>query len=200
MLYAISDLAEKRRADHNEFDATHDLLTSLPNRARLAESFAEIQDAVNASERVAGVFFLDLDGFKAVNDTYGHATGDALLQLVASRLRNAVRGDDVIARFGGDEFVLFLNLARVADGTIVADKLLRVLSDPFAIGEERVRISASIGAAFYPLDGNDVEALIAFADSAMYRAKADGKARLHVASPSHRDFVSPSPYGTDARA
>ena len=146
------------------------------------------------------MFFLDLDGFKAVNDTYGHITGDALLQLVASRLRNAVRGDDVITRFGGDEFVLLLNLARVADGTIVADKLLRVLGDPFAIGEQRVRISASIGAAFYPLDGGDVDKLIAVADSAMYRAKADGKARLRVASPPRGDFAAPSPFGTDARA
>jgi diguanylate cyclase (GGDEF)-like protein/PAS domain S-box-containing protein len=200
VLYAISDLADKRRADRNEFGATHDILTSLPNRARLPESFAEIRESVDAQQRVAGVFFLDLDGFKAVNDSYGHATGDALLQLVASRLRNAVRGDDVIARFGGDEFVVLLNLARTADGTFVADKLLRVLSDPFAIGEQRVRVSASIGAAFYPLDGNDVETLIAVADSAMYRAKADGKARLRVASPSRGDFVAPSPFGTDARA
>jgi diguanylate cyclase (GGDEF)-like protein/PAS domain S-box-containing protein len=199
VLYAISDLTDKRRADRNEFSATHDLLTSLPNRGRLAVLFAEMQLAVQSNHRVAGVFFLDLDGFKAVNDTHGHDTGDALLQIVASRLRNAVRGDDVIARIGGDEFVLLLNLARISDGTIVADKLLRVISDPFVIAEKRIAISASIGAAFCPRDGADVDSLIKAADLAMYGAKAAGKARLYVSPAPRTDVVAPTPFGIDAR-
>src|SRR6185295_12275093 len=106
VLYAISDLSDRRRAERNEYSATHDHLTRLPNRIRFAESFQEMTPSLADTGRVAGIFFLDLDGFKAVNDMHGHPTGDALLQIVAQRLRNAVRGDDVIARYGGDEFVL----------------------------------------------------------------------------------------------
>jgi len=201
ILYAISDLTDKRRADRNEFSATHDLLTSLPNRARLGISFDEMRDVVDDKKRVAGVFFVDLDGFKAVNDNYGHHTGDAVLKIVASRLRNAVRGDDVITRIGGDEFVLLLNLARVSDGSIVADKLLRVISDPFVVAERRISVTASIGAAFYPGDGDDLETLIKSADAAMYAAKAAGKARLRVTStPARTDVPGPAPFGIDARA
>ena len=199
VLYAISDLSDRRRAEQNEFDATHDSLTRLPNRTRFAQAFADMRNLVDDGDRVVGVFFLDLDGFKAVNDLHGHPTGDALLQLVASRLRNAVRGDDTIIRYGGDEFVLLLNLAQIADGGIVADKLLRVIGEPFAIDERRVSISASIGAAFHPRDGDEIEALIAIADSAMYNAKADGKARLHVAAP-RTDVVQRPPFSIDARA
>ena len=199
VLYAMSDLSDRRRAERNEFSATHDQLTRLPNRVRFAEAFMEMSDSVVEHARVAGVFFLDLDGFKAVNDEHGHATGDALLQLVAQRLRNAVRGDDVIARYGGDEFVVLLNLARVEDGTVVADKLLRVINEPFAIGDQRVTVSASIGAAFYPRDGEDVETLVKIADSAMYSAKAEGKSRLHIAAP-RSDIAQKPPFSIDARA
>ena len=200
VLYAISDIADRRRAERNAFDATHDFLTRLPNRSGFAAEFAMTTARIADANRVAALFFIDLDGFKDVNDKYGHLVGDTLLQLVATRLRNAIRGTDLLARYGGDEFVLLVDLARAEDATLVGNKLIGVISDPYTVDENRVRISASIGAAFYPLDGNDVEALIAVADSAMYRAKADGKARLHVASPSRHDFVSPSPYGTDARA
>jgi diguanylate cyclase (GGDEF)-like protein/PAS domain S-box-containing protein len=200
LLYAISDLADKRRADRNEFSATHDMLTRLPNRARFAQSFEEIKLQVQTTARVAGVFFLDLDGFKSVNDRYGHATGDALLQIVASRLRNAVRGDDVIVRHGGDEFVLLLNLARIADGSIVADKLLRVIGEPYAIDDRRVTVTASIGASFYPRDGAAIDDLIRAADAAMYDAKKGGKARLHVTAPPRTDVPARPPFGIDARA
>lgn len=199
VLYAITDLSDRRRAERNEFSATHDALTRLPNRVRFAESFREMTRTVAETGRVAGVFFLDLDGFKGVNDRYGHATGDSLLQIVASRLRNAVRGDDVIARYGGDEFVLLLNLARIADGETVANKLLRVIHEPFLIANERISISASIGAAFYPRDGEDVEALVGIADSAMYSAKSEGKARLHVAT-ARKDLAQHPPFRIDARA
>jgi diguanylate cyclase (GGDEF)-like protein/PAS domain S-box-containing protein len=199
VLYAISDLSDRRRAERNEFSATHDALTRLPNRLRFAEEFREMSRGVTDTGRVAGIFFVDLDGFKAVNDRYGHATGDSLLQIVASRLRNAVRGDDVIARYGGDEFVLLLNLARITDGEIVANKLLRVIGEPFLIAKERISISASIGASFFPRDGADIETLIGIADSAMYSAKSEGKSRLHVASPKH-DVAQRPPFGIDARA
>jgi len=199
VMYAISDLSDRRRAERNEFSATHDHLTRLPNRTRFAETFTEMTAGLTDTGRVAGVFFLDLDGFKAVNDKHGHPTGDALLQLVAQRLRNAVRGDDVIARYGGDEFVLLLNLARIEDGSVVAEKLLRVINDPYVITDQRVNISASIGASFYPRDGEDVESLIKIADSAMYSAKAAGKSRLYVAAP-RTDVAQRPPFSIDARA
>ena len=197
LLYAISDLSDRRRAERNEYGATHDLLTRLPNRTRFAQAFNEAKDRIVATNRVPAILFIDLDGFKSVNDRHGHAVGDALLQLVASRIRNAIRGEDVLARYGGDEFVVFVDLARIEDAELVGGKLLRVVSAPYAIDEHRVTITASIGAAFFPRDGVTVDALVATADAAMYTAKRSGKARLHVI---RDDKPSPPPFGIDARA
>ena len=197
VLYAVSDLADRRRAERSAFDATHDFLTQLPNRSGLAEEFAATTERMAAAGRAAALFFIDLDGFKDVNDKYGHLVGDTLLQLVATRLRNAIRGTDLLARYGGDEFVLLVDLARAEDATLVGNKLIRVISDPYTVDEHRVRISASIGAAFHPQDGSDVEALVRAADNAMYRAKRSGKSRLKI---SRDDVAGPPPFGIDARA
>jgi diguanylate cyclase (GGDEF)-like protein len=197
VLYAISDLADRRRAERNEYGATHDFLTRLPNRTGFAEAFEAMKTRVTAAKRVAALFFIDLDGFKDVNDKYGHLIGDALLQFVATRLRNAIRGSDLLARYGGDEFVLLLDLARAEDATLVGNKLIRVISDPYTVDEHRVRISASIGAAFYPRDGAGAESLVRAADAAMYAAKRSGKSRLRI---SREDVAAPPPFGIDARA
>jgi diguanylate cyclase (GGDEF)-like protein/PAS domain S-box-containing protein len=197
VLYAISDIADRRRAERNAFDATHDFLTRLPNRSGFAEALELMTEQVTAAGRIAALFFIDLDGFKDVNDKYGHLVGDTLLQLVATRLRNAIRGTDLLARYGGDEFVLLLDLARGEDATLVGDKLIRVIGDPYAVDENRVRISASIGAAFHPKDGTTVEALVRAADNAMYGAKRSGKSRLQI---SRDDVATPPPFGIDARA
>ena len=197
VLYAISDLADRRRAERHAFDATHDFLTRLPNRSGFAGAFGRMTERVAAAGRIAALFFIDLDGFKNVNDEYGHVVGDTLLQLVATRLRNAIRGTDLLARYGGDEFVLLLDLARAEDATLVGNKLIRVISDPYTVDEHRVRISASIGAAFHPRDGTSVEALVRAADDAMYRAKRSGKSRLKI---SRDDVAAPPPFGIDARA
>lgn len=153
VLYAISDIADRRRAERNEYGATHDFLTRLPNRSGFDEAFETMKARVTAVHRVAALFFIDLDGFKDVNDKYGHLVGDALLQFVATRLRNAIRGTDLLARYGGDEFVLLLDLAYAEDAALVGDKLIRVISAPYTVDENRIPISASIGAAFYPRDG-----------------------------------------------
>jgi diguanylate cyclase (GGDEF)-like protein/PAS domain S-box-containing protein len=197
VLYAISDLADRRRAERNAFDATHDFLTRLPNRSGFAEEFVQAAERIATSRRVAALFFLDLDGFKDVNDKYGHLVGDTLLQLVATRLRNAIRGTDLLARYGGDEFVLLVDLARAEDATLVGNKIIRVISDPYTVDEHRVRISASIGAAFHPQDGATVEALVRAADHAMYSAKRSGKSRMKI---SRDDVAGPPPFGIDARA
>lgn len=197
VLYAISDIADRRRAERNEYGATHDFLTRLPNRSGFDEAFETMKAHVVAVQRVAALFFIDLDGFKDVNDKYGHLVGDALLQFVATRLRNAIRGTDLLARYGGDEFVLLLDLARDEDATLVGNKLIRVISDPYTVDENRVRISASIGAAFYPRDGATVETLVRAADAAMYSAKRSGKSRLKI---SRDDVAAPPPFEIDARA
>jgi diguanylate cyclase (GGDEF)-like protein/PAS domain S-box-containing protein len=197
VLYAISDLADRRRAERNAFDATHDFLTRLPNRSGFADDFAKMTDRVAESRRVAALFFIDLDGFKDVNDRYGHQVGDMLLQLVATRLRNAIRGTDLLARYGGDEFVLLLDLAREDDARQVGDKLIRVISDPYTVDEHRIRVSASIGAAFHPRDGATVATLVRAADSAMYGAKRSGKSRINI---SRDDIPGPPPFGINARA
>jgi diguanylate cyclase (GGDEF)-like protein/PAS domain S-box-containing protein len=196
ILYALADLSDRRRAEQNEYRATHDLLTRLPNRARFAAEFELMKNKVIASGRLAALFFVDLDGFKGVNDRHGHGAGDSLLQFVATRLRNAIRGDDLLARHGGDEFVLLLDLARVEDAAIVGNKLIRVLSEPYIIDKERIQISASVGGAFYPRDGATVEELVQAADASMYRAKRAGKAQLHV---TRSDINTPPPFGIDAR-
>jgi len=196
VLYAISDLADRRRAERNEYDATHDFLTRLPNRSGFGDAFERMRTRIAAAGRIAALLFVDLDGFKDVNDRHGHLIGDALLQLVATRLRNAIRGTDLLARYGGDEFVLLLDLARAEDATLVGNKLIRVISDPFMVDDEhRVRISASIGAAFYPVDGEGVDTLVRAADAAMYAAKRSGKARLRI---SRDDVAGPPPFGIDA--
>jgi len=197
VLYAISDVADRRRAERNAYDATHDFLTRLPNRNGFAEDFALTTERIVAARRVAALLFIDLDGFKDVNDKYGHDVGDTLLQLVATRLRNAIRGTDLLARYGGDEFVLLLDLAREDDAKLVGNKLIRIVSEPYTVHDNRVRISASIGAAFHPQDGVTVAGLVRAADNAMYTAKRSGKSRLQI---SRDDVAAPPPFGIDARA
>ena len=190
VLYAISE---------SEYKATHDLLTMLPNRARFATLLEDSKDRIVASGRIPAVLFIDLDGFKAVNDEHGHAAGDALLQMMAKRVRNSIRGDDVLARYAGDEFVLRVDLARVDDATFVATKLLRVISEPYAIDGKQVAIGASIGAAFYPTDGRSADELLRAADGAMYGAKRAGKGRVQIARP-RTDTQAPPPYAVNATA
>jgi diguanylate cyclase (GGDEF)-like protein len=129
--------------------------------------------------RRAAVLYIDLDGFKAVNDSRGHAAGDALLQQVARRLEDCVRAEDTVSRFGGDEFgIVLATVNREQDCETVALKVIQALSMPFQLQGDAVSISASAGAALYPLHGTDAETLVAHADRAMYAAKHLGKNRF----------------------
>ena len=186
VVYVISDVS-----------ATHDMLTAIPNRARFNALFEQTKKRIVAQGRVPSVLFIDLDGFKAVNDRLGHAAGDTLLQLVAKRIRNAIRGEDILARYGGDEFIVLINLAKPADAVFVAQKLLRVVSEAYSIGDQSVTIGASIGAAFYPSDGQTVDDLMRAADHAMYDAKREGKGR---AKTTRTDLAEPPPYNVNATA
>jgi diguanylate cyclase (GGDEF)-like protein/PAS domain S-box-containing protein len=156
--------------------AHHDFLTNLPNRVLLND---RVTQAISLARRNASypvLLFLDLDKFKHINDSLGHAVGDLLLQGVSERLLHCVRASDTVSRHGGDEFVVLLaNERRPEDAVLAADKILIALSTPFLIEGQELHTSTSIGIAAYPLDGTDAAALIKNADTAMYHAKERGR-------------------------
>jgi diguanylate cyclase (GGDEF)-like protein len=156
--------------------ATHDALTGLPNRVLLEDRLSQaIAHAARDGHSFALAVF-DLDRFKVINDSFGHATGDALLKEVASRLQGVARSIDTVVRLGGDEFVMIIdNLAQAADAESVAKRAVTALRAPLRIGEHDIHTSASVGIALYPQDGNSVESLMAHADAAMYCVKQRGR-------------------------
>src|SRR3954462_11920120 len=159
-----------------EFLAHHDTLTGLPNRAMFSERAREAVAHARRHQKTAALLFIDLDNFKTVNDTLGHDVGDALLKIISSRLRASVRGDDFIARIGGDEFcVLLQEITDPREAAAVAQKLLHELRKSYRIGEHHVSSGASIGIACVPQDGEEVPTLLRLADLAMYRAKELGR-------------------------
>lgn len=152
-----------------------DALTRLPNRSALLDRFARaVADAKRHRTRVA-VLFLDLDDFKQINDTRGHAFGDRVLRHVADHLLSVVREVDTVCRYGGDEFVVLLaELNQAADAQTVAEKLVAVIGEPAELEGHLVSLTASVGIAIYPDDGEDVDTLVARADAAMYQTKRLG--------------------------
>jgi len=164
--------SEARLAYLAQFDA----LTGLPNRALLADRFSQMIVVARRRSAPLGVLFIDLDDFKVVNDTQGHAAGDELLKEASRRLQSAVRQGDTVARISGDEFAVILgDLARPDDAALVAHKIIEQLAEPVAIGGQEVFVTASIGIATFPADGDNAEALLGAADAAMYRAKQAGR-------------------------
>ncbi|HEX4234827.1 MAG TPA: diguanylate cyclase [Caldimonas sp.] len=166
---AVSSLDELARSTQ------HDELTGAPTRTLMLDRLeTAIAMAQRRSSRV-GVIFVDLDGFKRINDTLGHAIGDQVLQLATRRLESAVRESDSVSRHGGDEFVVLLaEMVRASDAAAVAQKIIETLGAPALIGSHRLRLSASLGISVYPEDGDDPTTLIDCADAAMYRAKNAG--------------------------
>lgn len=156
--------------------ATHDPLTNLPNRALYYDRLDHALSLAKRNDRRLAVLFLDLDGFKSINDSFGHLQGDMLLQMVAERLKECSRESDTVARIGGDEFAFILeNLLNIQHAAVVSEKILARLSHPFVKNASTMEISASIGISVYPDDGEDVEVLLKNADCAMYRGKELGK-------------------------
>ncbi|MFC5549606.1 putative bifunctional diguanylate cyclase/phosphodiesterase [Massilia aerilata] len=156
--------------------AHHDFLTNLPNRVLLNDRITQAIALARRSRVRPVVLFLDLDKFKHINDSLGHAVGDRLLQGVSERLRNCVRTSDTVSRHGGDEFVILLaNEHRAEDAMVTADKILLALSTPFMVDGQELHTSTSIGISVFPLDGMDAAALIKNADTAMYHAKERGR-------------------------
>lgn len=171
------DITERVTAEQKmRYLATHDAITGLRNRNWLRDHLGAVLARARRHNALLGLLFIDLDGFKRINDDFGHDAGDAVLSEGARRLTSCVREADGVIRFGGDEFVIVLeDLARRADGANVAKKILRVLSDPIMLDGESVSVGASIGIAFYPNDGETVDALLSRADAAMYLAKKKGR-------------------------
>ena len=155
--------------------ALHDNLTGLPNRILLADRIGQAQRKVAEQGGCFSLMFIDLDGFKPVNDAFGHHLGDRLLREVAQRLRQQLRGLDTLARIGGDEFVMLVRLAEANDAPQVAARQVSLLSRSFQVDEHQLQISASIGIALYPGNGVSAEELLMNADAAMYHAKGAGK-------------------------
>jgi diguanylate cyclase (GGDEF)-like protein/PAS domain S-box-containing protein len=171
------DITKRRESEEELFyRANFDIVTGLPNRSLLLERLGQELKLARREDKRVGVLFIDLDDFKAVNDSLGHQAGDLLLRGVAERLQRRVRETDTVARLGGDEFVVLL--AHVADRACterVADQLIRSLAEGFMVADQSVRVGASIGIALFPEHGDSPAALIDRADAAMYRAKSGGR-------------------------
>jgi diguanylate cyclase (GGDEF)-like protein len=179
------DITEQRRSEVKiEYMAHHDALTDLANRVLLNERLEHALGRRIHGEEMVAVHHLDLDQFKAVNDTFGHPTGDKLLKIVAERLRGLVRETDTIARMGGDEFVIVqAPIADPGDATSLAQHIIHLLGEPFDIDGQQVLIGASIGIAVGPGDGLTPDKLLRNADLALYRAKGDGRGTFRFFEP-----------------
>jgi two-component system cell cycle response regulator len=163
--------------------AMHDVLTGLPNRRLLIDRLSLAIAHAKRNKCTATVVYLDLDGFKKINDNLGHEAGDMLLKMVADRLLSAVRQEDTVARFGGDEFVLVLWELSDVDGVeILVSKVLKTLSQPYYINEQTVHMSASAGVSIYPIHSEDLEVLIKMADMALYESKHLGQNGFSIAT------------------
>lgn len=178
----LSDITlERKQQEQLERAAHYDALTGVPNRTLFAD---RLQQAIAQAQRngdLLAVCYLDLDGFKPINDTWGHAAGDRLLLQLAERLRLCLRGGDTVARLGGDEFVLLLlGLGGLAECETALQRVLDTLAQPVNLDGQSVAVTASIGVSLYPQDDADADTLLRHADQAMYQAKQGGRNRYHV--------------------
>jgi diguanylate cyclase (GGDEF)-like protein/PAS domain S-box-containing protein len=186
VLYSIiHDVTDRKRAEA-ELDhiAHYDALTGLPNRLLKTDRLRQAIARSRRSNLSIAVCYLDLDGFKPINDTYGHSIGDQILIEVAQRLLSTVREGDTVSRIGGDEFVLILSdLLNLDQCKRILDRIMTVICDPLTIGDDDVEVSASIGITLFPEDDADADILLRHADQAMYIAKEKGKNRYHLFDP-----------------
>jgi diguanylate cyclase (GGDEF)-like protein/PAS domain S-box-containing protein len=173
--------ARKKAQEQLYFMAHHDQLTSLPNRLFFADRLRQAQALAKREKHQCGILYLDLDRFKIINDTLGHAVGDLLLQEVGKRLTSCVREVDTVARIGGDEFsVVLVNLNHLVDAEQVAAKILKTLAKPVQADEHEIFITTSIGISLYPNHDDNPEGLLKKADAAMYQAKAQGRNNYQI--------------------
>lgn len=181
-VWSFRDVTERLRTEAKiRYQASHDLLTGLPNRMFFNERLADALAAAAQDQTPMAVMFLDLDRFKLINDSLGHAAGDQLLQEVAKRLRQCLRKHDLVARWAGDEFTLLLtDIDSSEDAVTIAQKILTAMKPNFTLEGQPLHIGSSIGIAIYPNDGEDAETLLKNADAALYRAKDGGRNSYHL--------------------
>ena len=181
---AIRDISVRKKAEAHllrmarqmTYSAEHDFLTGLPNGSLLNDRISQAIALARRHGNHIAILFLDLDGFKHINDSLGHQIGDKLLQSVATRLADCVRDPDTVSRQGGDEFVVLLSeLQQAEDASVTARRMLQVAAEPSSIDHHDLHVTASIGISVYPDDGLDAETLIKNADTAMYQAKENGR-------------------------
>ena len=175
---SLSIEVDKRKIieKHLEHQAYHDSLTGLPNRSLMMDRIDQAIKQSHRSNNLFALLFLDLDNFKHINDSFGHAVGDEVLKEIAVRLRSSLREVDTIARLGGDEFTLLVSgFENIVEINEVASKLFEILQKPIFIDERELYVTSSIGISVYPNDGANAESLIQSADTAMYRAKEEGR-------------------------
>ena len=179
------DFVERKQAEQQiQFMAFNDVLTRLPNRQLFADRLKQAIALARRNKKLLAICYLDLDGFKSVNDHYGHQTGDQLLVQLAKRLPKGLRDGDTLARLGGDEFVILLNdLGSIFNGEEILERLLQSIAQPYEVGGHRVHISASIGVTYFPNDDSDPDTLLRHADHAMYMAKNSGKNTFRLYDP-----------------
>jgi diguanylate cyclase (GGDEF)-like protein/PAS domain S-box-containing protein len=185
MIGAAMDISERKQAEEQLTQlAQFDTLTGLPNRALFKDRLGQAISRAHREEWCTALLFLDLDRFKEINDTFGHAAGDEVLRELAQRLRACLREGDTVARLGGDEFTVILEDAGSLEQVQkVAGKILEVFAQPVRVREQDFFVSASVGVAVYPEGGRDVESLLKHADTAMYFAKAEGRNNVQLYAP-----------------
>jgi len=191
-LGVLRDISARKHAEARiQYLAHHDMLTGLPNRAYLTERLATILALARRHGTQAAVLFIDLDDFKAVNDTLGHHSGDALLKQVAARIKSLLREADKVSRLGSDEFLVILaDCATPDDAGLVADKLLQTLSAPMGLAGQEYCASASIGISVFPRDGDTADELIGHAEVAMHGAKQQGRGQRVYYAPAAANAVA----------
>ncbi len=180
-----SDITQSKQHEKQlERIAHYDTLTGLPNRTLLNDRLKQAISRATREQNMLAICYLDLDGFKLVNDTMGHAVGDDVLINIAHRIQQTIRGGDTVARMGGDEFVVLLHgLERGDECSMALERLLSVISEPIHVGGKDFMMGASIGVSIYPLDDEHPDTLLRHADQAMYTAKQSGRNRYHIYDP-----------------
>ncbi|CAG0995013.1 partial putative signaling protein, partial [Methylophilaceae bacterium] len=194
-IYALcgisTDITERKDIEeHMRHMAQYDGLTHLPNRALFSDRLQQALAAAKRERNHLALMFLDLDKFKPINDTYGHAVGDLLLKEAAQRIQDCLRASDTAARIGGDEFVVLLPIIEAEqDAGMVGEKIRNALIQPFELAGHTLHISSSIGVAVYPQHGADEKLLVKSADIAMYHAKKNGRDNVKLYQPGMQEII-----------
>jgi diguanylate cyclase len=188
----IIDVTNRKEKEENLSQmAFYDALTELPNRMMLKTHLRKVLSRAKRKDHEVIILFLDLDGFKDVNDSLGHDIGDILLKDVADRLIACVREEDMVSRIGGDEFIIVFEETGKEEVALIAGRIIQMVSNPYFISDHEVKVTPSIGISIYPEHGDNLDSVVTHADTAMYVAKNKGKSQYQFYSPELEDYENP---------